>query len=79
MGFDIDTKGKLKEVDFPDVALNLRKGTYQLYRNPKDKPLYIHIFSNHPPTVMKQIHNQLTSVYQKILPTKLSSAKPKRL
>lgn len=46
MGFTIDIKTKLKEVDFLDVIFNLRKGIYQLYKKktktkPNDKPLYI--------------------------------------
>lgn len=44
---DIGIKINLKEVDFPDVTLNLRKGIYQQYRKSNDKLLYIHLPTTH--------------------------------
>ena len=38
-----------------DVTLNLTDGTYKPYRKPGDTPIYVHIQSNHPPAVKKNI------------------------
>ena len=42
-------------VHFLDVTMNLEKGTYQPYKKPNDKPVYVHKESNHPPNVIKTI------------------------
>ena len=44
-----------KAVNFLDVTLDLTKETYRPYRKPNDHPLYVHVDSNHPPSVIKQI------------------------
>ena len=48
IGFKIDIKTNLKEVDFLDV-------TYQPYKKENDKLFYINTSSNHPRTIIKQI------------------------
>ena len=45
----------LKEVNFLDVTLNLTNESFRPYRKPNDKPLYVHVDSNHPASVIKQI------------------------
>ena len=55
IGFSLEIETNLKEVDFLDVSLNLQNGTYQPYKKPNDRLLYIHSLSNHPPNVIKQI------------------------
>ena len=55
IGFSLEIETNLKEVDFLDVSLNLRNGTYRPYKKPNDGLLYIHSLSNHPPNVIKQI------------------------
>ena len=57
IGFSLEIETDLKEVDFPDVSLNLPNGTYRPYKKRNDKLLYIHGLSNHPPNVIKQIPN----------------------
>ena len=57
IGFSLEIETNLKEVDFLDVSLNLQNGTYQPYKKPNDRLLYIHSLSNHPPNVIKQIPN----------------------
>ena len=42
-------------VNFLDVTLDLSNESYKPYRKPNDKPLYVHVDSNHPPNVLKQI------------------------
>ena len=57
--FSLEIEINLKEVNFLDVSLNLRNGTYRPYKKPNDKLLYIHSLSNHPPNVIKQIPNSI--------------------
>ena len=45
----------LKTVNFLDVTLNLTNESFKPYRKPNDKPLYIHVDSNHPANVIKQV------------------------
>ena len=55
IGFSLEIETNLQEVNFLDVTLNLRNGTYRPYKKPNDKLLYIHTSSNHPPNVLMQI------------------------
>ena len=43
----------LKVVNYLDVTFNLNDGFYQLYPKPNDETHYIHIQSDHPPSIMK--------------------------
>ena len=45
----------VKVVNFLDVTLDLTKEIHKPYRKPNDNPLYVHVDSNHPPNVIKQI------------------------
>ena len=45
----------LKQVNFLDVTLCLDTGLYWPYVKPNNQILYVHIESNHPETVLKQI------------------------
>ena len=56
---------RLKIVDFLDVLLTLRNGTYCPYKKPNDKLLYIHSLSNHPPN--QKIETTKTKKYFEIL------------
>ena len=42
-------------IDFLDVTLDLRMGTYKPYAKPNNVPLYVNAKSNHPPAVLKNI------------------------
>ena len=44
-----------KIVTFLGVTLNLSKSTFEPYKKENDTPIYKHTFSNHPPSVIKQI------------------------
>ena len=59
ISFSLEIKTNLKEVDFLDVSLNLRNGTYRPYKKPNDILLYVHSLLNHPPNVIKQIPNSI--------------------
>ncbi len=51
----ITTDTNLKTVNFLDVILSLQTGTHKPYRKPNDKPMYINIDSNHPPSLIRNI------------------------
>ena len=59
ISFSLEVETNLKEVDFLDVSLNLRNGTYRPYKKPNDILLYVHSLLNHPPNVIKQIPNSI--------------------
>ena len=44
-----------KAVNFLDVTLDLASESFKPYRKPNDRPLYVHVESNHPQSVIKQI------------------------
>ena len=61
IGFSINIQTDLKVKDFLDVTLlNLQNGTYHPYKKPKNKLLYIHSWSNHPPQIIKQFPNSIS-------------------
>ena len=59
VGFNLEIETNLKEVDFLDVALNLRNGTYRPYKKANDWFLYIHSLLSHTPKFIKQIPNSI--------------------
>ena len=59
LGLQITKQANLKEVNFLDVTLDLRAGTYQPYRKPNDHPLYINTSSNHPPNIIRQVPSNI--------------------
>ena len=52
--------------DFLDVTLDLTENTHAPYRKPNDTPLYVHVDSNHPPSVIKQIPKSINARLSKI-------------
>ena len=42
-------------VNFIDVTLDLGTESHKPYRKPNDRPLYVHVDSNHPPNALKHI------------------------
>ena len=54
-GLKITIEANLKVVQYLDVELNLRDGTFKPYIKPNDVPLYVNKNSNHPPTITKNI------------------------
>ena len=53
IGFSIDIRINLKEVDFLDITLNLQNGTYPPYRKLKDELLYIQL-NHHRDTIYRK-------------------------
>ena len=54
-GLQIIIERNLKVVNFLDVTFNLNDGSYRPYRKPNDETHYIHIQSDHPPSITKQL------------------------
>ena len=53
--FKIEIKTNLNIDAFLDVTFNLTNGTYWPYKKPNDSLLYVNIFYNHPPRVIKHL------------------------
>ena len=45
----------MKSVDYLDVTLDLSTGVYRPFRKPDNELSYVHVHSNHPPVILKQI------------------------
>ena len=55
LGLSITIETQLHTVNFLDVTFNLNDESYAPYRKPNDTPLYIHVKSNHPKSVINQV------------------------
>ena len=53
VGFQLEIKTNLKQVEFLDVTFNLITSFYTPYKKPNDNLLYINTSSDHPPPVIK--------------------------
>jgi hypothetical protein len=51
----ITIEANIKSVDFLDITLDLRNGSYKPYMKPNNTPLYVHNESNHPPSITRNI------------------------
>ena len=65
-GLKITIEANLTTTDFLDVTLDLNSGKYSPYRKPNDKPIYVNIKSNHPPTILKQIPSMISTRISKL-------------
>ena len=54
-GLKITTEANAKCVNFLDVTFNLETGLYKPYMKPNHTPTYVHVESNHPPSIIKNI------------------------
>ena len=54
-GLEIIIECNKKVVDFLDVPFNLKDETYKPYHKTDNKITYIHVQSNHPPYIIKQL------------------------
>ena len=59
VGFQLEIKTNLKQVEFLDVTFNLITGLYTPYKKPNDNLLYIDTSSDHPLQVIKQLTNSI--------------------
>jgi hypothetical protein len=51
----ITVEANKKSVDFLDITLDLRSGTYEPFMKDNNTPLYVHKDSNHPPSIIRNI------------------------
>ena len=58
-GLKITLEHNLQQVDFLDVTFNLQSEKYWPFRKPNNEPLYIHVESNHPPSIIKQLPSMI--------------------
>ena len=59
IGFQLEIKTNLKQVEFLDATFNLITGLYTPFKKPNDNLLYINTSSDHPPQVIKQLTNSI--------------------
>ena len=52
---DIIVQCNLKITNYLDVTLNLSDGSYCSYKKPNEETNYIHVNSDHPPSIIKEI------------------------
>ena len=69
-GLDIIINCNMKIVNYLDVTLNLNHGSYRPHKKPNEEKNYIHVNSDHPQSILKQ----LTKSIEKRL-SSLSSSK----
>ena len=55
-------------MDFSDIFFNFTNGTFKPYRKPNDSPVYIHVNSNHPPSIIKELPMSVTKRISNISP-----------
>ena len=58
-GLNITIQTNLKIVNFLDVEMILDTNTYRPYRKTDNIPVYINRKSNHPPTIIEEIHKAI--------------------
>ena len=59
IGFQLEIKTNLKQVEFLEVTFNLITNLHTPYKKPNDNLLYINTSSNHLPQVIKQLTNSI--------------------
>ena len=59
-GLKAVVKCNLKIVDFLDITFNLGTGKYKPFKKPNNNPRYIHVESNHPGNIIKQIPKSIS-------------------
>ena len=52
---DIIVQCNLKITNYLDITPNLNNGSYRPYRKPNEETNYIHVNSDHPPSILKEI------------------------
>ena len=63
---NITSTANLFQVDFLDITLDLKTGTFKPYIKPGDKPIYVHSQSNHPQSIIKNIPEAINKRLSKI-------------
>jgi len=61
IGFDIEIVINMKSVDFLDVTLDPSSEAFRPYKKPNDRLQYVHMSSNHPRNILKQLPTSITT------------------
>ena len=69
-GLQIILECTLKVINYLDVTCNLNDGSYRLYWKPNDETHYIHIQSDHPPSITKQLPRSIEKCLSQLSPSK---------
>ena len=56
----VTVETNLKVTEFLDVILNLNTGTYRPFTKPNNELKYVHVDSNHPPHIKKQLPKMIS-------------------
>ena len=70
LGLKITVETGLHKMDFLDVTLDIMSNSYAPYRKPNDTPQYVHVESNHPAHVLKNIPLAVNKRLKQISKTK---------
>ena len=65
-GLQIVIEANHKKVNFLDITLDLTSGVYQPYTKPNANIKYVHIQSNHPPNIKKNLPKNINNRLSKI-------------
>ena len=69
-GLKITTEINMTKTDFLDVRQNFETNQYRPYRKPSDTPKHINVFSNHPPSIIRQVPKMVEKRISKLSSTK---------
>ena len=61
LGFKIEIKSNLKVVNYLDVTFDLRNESFRPYSKDNSDPVYVHVQSNHPNHIIRQIPKSVNS------------------
>ena len=56
----------MKIVNYLDVTFNLNNGTYRPYQKQNNIIQYMHVESNHPPNIIKQIPKRIEKRFSQL-------------
>ena len=65
-GLDIIIECNLKIVNYLDITFNLNDGSFRPYHKPDENVKYIHVNSNHPPNIIKQLPKNIETRLSKL-------------
>ena len=72
-GLDVIIERNMKIVNYLDVTFNLNDGIYRPYQKSDKIIQCIHVKSNHPPNIIKQIPKTNEKYFSQLPPTKIYS------
>ena len=68
---EITAESNKKILNYLDITLTLKDGTFRPYHKPDDQMQYIHTESNHPANIIKHIPTSTETCLSNLLPTEI--------